>query len=142
MRWRMHRKPDLITWLTLIVGLGVVFTTKLQAGGLAPEATDPPGFAAEPSAEARLAAARDLAGRLHLRWMEAGLQKEGVRHLVSGAGLPLGSGSARHGGAMRLGWRAPDSIRAAEREASGMGSGIPLPHAPRRGLFLTFQKRW
>lgn len=143
MRHRMHRKPDLIAVLTLVVGIGVLVSMRAQAQETV-TAPSLEGFAALPVEGARMAVSpvRDLAGRLQLHWVEERLADESVADFVAGAGMHLNRPRRDGDGVLRLRWRAPGSFRDAERAARDMGASLHGPGAPRTGIFITFDKHW
>ncbi len=143
MRYRMHRKPDLIAVLALVVGLGVLISMRVQAQeALAVSSLE--GLAGLPVEGARMAVSpvRDLAGRLQLRWVEERLADESVADFVAGSGMYLNRPHRTGDGVVRLRWRAPGSFRDAERAARDMGASLNGPRAPRTGIFITFDKHW
>ncbi|RMG29870.1 MAG: hypothetical protein D6721_04930 [Gammaproteobacteria bacterium] len=129
---RLHRKPDILTLLALFVMLGVILTTRAQAG----EPAAPAGW------QAGLDVMEGVADRLHLRWVRDSLADRRVQGLVAGPGLALNHPAHPGRGELRLHWRAPEAVRQARRDLEALGASATGPRVSRTGLFVTYRLHW
>ena len=131
------RRPDPLVVLALLVGLGVVLTTSVQAGTGAQELERPDprhavsaGFALHP--------AKAFAQRLDLHWLSNALERPGVDQLLKSQRLDMGKPFGRNGPELNLSWRpwVPTLT------SSGSEFGAVAVPTDRPELYFSLRRSW
>ena len=130
------RRPDPLVVLALLVGLGVVLTTSVQAGTGAQELERPDSSSAA-SAGFALHPARAFAQRLDLHWLSDALRRSSVELLLTSQRLDMGKPFGRNGPELNLSWR--PWIPAPASSGGEFGAGVPTD---RPELYFSLRRSW
>ena len=130
------RRPDPLILLAVLVGLGVVLTTSVQAGTV--QGLEQPDELREAGTRLALHPVKGLAERLDLHWLNSTLERPAVnralKHRRLGMGMPFG----RKGPELNLSWRPKLRTLA---PASG-DSGIGAASVERPTVYFSLRRSW
>jgi len=131
------RRPDPLVVLALLVGLGVVLTTSVQAATGAEELERAD---AQPAASAGFAVhpAKAFAQRLDLHWLSDALKRSGVELLLASQRLDMGQPFGHNGPELDLSWRPGVSTPT----ASGSEFGVGAVSTDQPEIYFTLRRSW
>lgn len=130
------RRPDPLVLLALLVGLGVVVTTTVQAEPAS--GTEPPSNLQEAGTQLALHPVRGLAERLDIRWLNTTLERPEVGQLLVKRRLGIGKPFGDKGPELKMSWR--PRVRTAVA-ASG-DSGIGAFSSGRPTIYFSLHRSW
>lgn len=131
------RRPDPLVVLALLVGLGVVVTTGVQAATGAGELERPDTHPA-PSTGFAVHPAKAFAQRLDLHWLSDALKRSGVDLLLTTQRLDMGRPFGRNGPELDLSWRPGVSTPA----SSGSEFGTGAVSTDQAEIYFTLRRSW
>lgn len=131
------RRPDPLVVLALLVGLGVVVTTGVQAATSAEELKRPDSL---PAASAGFAGhpAKAFARRLDLHWLSNALKRSGVDLLLTSQRLDMGKPFGHNGPELDLSWS--PGLPAPTLNDSEFGVGAVSTDQPE--IYFTLRRSW
>lgn len=135
-RTRHLRKPDPLMLLAVLVGLGVVVTTAVQAETSGEQ--ERIGPLREAGARLALKPIKGLAERLDMLWLNTALDRPATYQLLKQRGVGIGKPFGHKGPELSLSWR--PKMRSID--AAGDDFWIGAASAARPDIFVGLRRSW